>query len=92
MLLSAQDKYLREHRGDFLSSWRNAAACQGTDTEVFFSDASEDQETARHVCWTCPSASECRQWAIEAREKFGMWGGLTAGERHALSRKASSAA
>lgn len=92
MLLSAQEKYLRDHRDDFRLPWRDLAACRGIDTEMFFSDAAADQNLAKSVCAGCPSVTECRQWAIDAHEKSGVWGGTTPAERTRIVQRRSTAA
>jgi len=42
---------------------------------------------AKAVCALCPVRPECRQYALAAREEFGIWGGLDAAERESLARR-----
>lgn len=49
----------------------------------------EDKEgikAAKDVCADCPVLAECLAYAMDRFEKNGVWGGLTAEERHALRR------
>lgn len=36
---------------------------------------------AKSYCEVCPIRLQCLEYAIIAREEFGIWGGLTPGER-----------
>jgi len=55
--------------------------------EVFFPEDIEDPqlrdtatETAKTLCAECPLLYVCRDYAIDTRQEFGIWGGLTARE------------
>jgi WhiB family redox-sensing transcriptional regulator len=39
---------------------------------------------AKAICAGCPVKAECADYAIRAREPYGVWGGLTEEEREAL--------
>lgn len=41
---------------------------------------------AKKLCAQCPVINICRNYAIEADEAFGVWGGMTAGERRRAKR------
>lgn len=71
--------------------WQFEGACTDLDSSVFFSPESErgrrrvDRENrAKAICQTCPVIDRCRQHALEAREPYGVWGGMSAGERGRL--------
>ncbi|MFF4399544.1 WhiB family transcriptional regulator [Streptomyces sp. NPDC001480] len=71
-------------------NWRTWAACRSEDPELFFPVSEEgaslmQTEQARNICRHCPVLHECRTWALRNREYEGVWGGLTAGQRRALS-------
>ncbi|MHB8671966.1 MAG: WhiB family transcriptional regulator [Acidimicrobiales bacterium] len=70
-------------------SWRAWAACRGVETERFYpsAEASEAIEGARKVCDGCPVRPACLEYALEAREPYGVWGGLTEDERRSLRRR-----
>lgn len=69
-----------------MSSWRQLASCKGVDPEVFFPGTEEDAEQARRICSGCPVRRPCLEHALSAREREGIWGGLTERERRRLSR------
>jgi WhiB family redox-sensing transcriptional regulator len=76
------------------NDWRQDAACRGMDPEYFFSseeiaDKRERQEReagAKAVCARCQVRQECLGYAIEAGERYGVWGGLNPQERRAYVR------
>jgi hypothetical protein len=65
------------------------ATCMGMDTELFFPHECDSVgiERARSVCSKCPVAAACLAGAIERREKYGVFGGLTAEERFNMVRR-----
>jgi WhiB family redox-sensing transcriptional regulator len=74
-------------------NWQDLAACARFDTRLFFHPAGERgesfrarEEAAKSVCADCPVLWECRQYALEAREPYGVWGGLGEEERASLLR------
>jgi WhiB family transcriptional regulator, redox-sensing transcriptional regulator len=58
--------------------WRTFAACDPQDTEVFFPEKWGQTAAAKAICHTCPVQAECLD---AADDDFGIWGGLTPGER-----------
>jgi len=69
--------------------WREAAACGGVDSNIFF-PASEDESAgaaARKICGTCPVSDDCLQYALVTNQAAGVWGGLDSGERRRLRRR-----
>ncbi|WP_424556268.1 WhiB family transcriptional regulator [Streptacidiphilus pinicola] len=44
------------------------------------------EDAAKRVCAGCPVLDECRTYALEAREPYGVWGGMSEDERAALLR------
>jgi WhiB family transcriptional regulator, redox-sensing transcriptional regulator len=61
-------------------------ACQGTDTEMFYSLSPIIIASAKAICRRCPVLAVCREWGIR-REEFGIWGGLDELERRAIRRE-----
>jgi hypothetical protein len=47
---------------------------------------SEEAKIARNVCNSCTHKIECQQWGIQ-HEKYGIWGGLTEGEREPIRKR-----
>ena len=72
--------------------WRQAAACRGLDTAVFFPANEEDVGPAKAVCERCPVREQCLEWALATRQNDGVWGGLTETERRRLRRRRQAAA
>ena len=77
------------------TSWQERAACLPYPSVLFFGldDAETTHEKrarereAKLVCSRCLVRNECLQHAIEAREQYGIWGGLTEMERRARARR-----
>lgn len=70
-------------------AWRLEAACRGSDPEMFFTARGEHdrRHEAQAICQPCPVRIECLEYAIDAAEPHGVWGGLTALERKNLRAK-----
>ena len=55
-----------------------------------FHPSEEDEvaaDAAKAICALCPVVDSCLEFAVSAREKDGVWGGLTARERRRLIRQ-----
>jgi WhiB family transcriptional regulator, redox-sensing transcriptional regulator len=73
-------------------NWRNRSACLDESPELFFPignarPAMLQIEAAKAVCRRCTVAAICLDWAIEARQDEGVWGGMSEDERRALKRR-----
>ncbi|GII88226.1 hypothetical protein Ssi03_62160 [Sphaerisporangium siamense] len=71
--------------------WTNRAACKGQDPELFFEPAARSKEDpdvkrAKAICAGCPVRRECLIDAVERKEQYGIWGGLTEREMRAILR------
>jgi WhiB family redox-sensing transcriptional regulator len=65
-------------------TWRDHSYCLKVDPELFFNPETEAEATA--LCYEkCPVRLECLQWALEHKEKFGVWGGTTEKERRQIA-------
>jgi WhiB family redox-sensing transcriptional regulator len=69
--------------------WSQRAACLGAEPEQFFpvgtGGASLREVTAaKAVCHRCSVIVECRDYALETRQSFGVWGGMDEDERRAV--------
>lgn len=79
------------------NDWRPEAACRGLDPELFFSsdeivnrqERLEREAEAKAVCTRCTVRKECLSYALDAGERYGIWGGLNPQERRALGRNRS---
>ncbi|MEU9448841.1 WhiB family transcriptional regulator [Streptomyces sp. NPDC048277] len=68
--------------------WQRDARCRGMDVSVFFSPTGERgserlarEAGAREICARCPVRDICARIALDAREEYGFWGGLSERER-----------
>jgi WhiB family redox-sensing transcriptional regulator len=79
-------------QGDW--DWQAQAACRGLDTANFYHPENERgpsrvrrEMQAKAICSRCPVIKQCLRWALEAREPYGVWGGLSAEERELVLQK-----
>lgn len=75
-------------------TWRSRAACrEHPDKELFFpigntGPALRQIENAKAICnHHCPVRDACLNWALNAGEDAGVWGGMSEDERRALKRR-----
>ncbi|GMQ98323.1 MAG: hypothetical protein BMS9Abin17_0830 [Acidimicrobiia bacterium] len=70
-------------------NWRDQAACNGIDSDVFFpeSESESASEAAKAICAECPVAQTCLQYALSTNQGAGVWGGLDEGERRRMRRR-----
>jgi WhiB family transcriptional regulator, redox-sensing transcriptional regulator len=70
-------------------AWRNAAACQTEDPELFFPEGESERyrlqiAAALSVCAGCEVVESCLSYALETEQHSGIWGGTTATQRRLL--------
>jgi len=78
--------------------WQDLAECKGMDPTLFFGpehaetvkEKRDREDAAKAVCNRCPVRAECLEYALDAREAYGIWGGMTELERRALLRRRAS--
>jgi WhiB family transcriptional regulator, redox-sensing transcriptional regulator len=81
-----------------LGAWIRRGACTSSDPAVFFPVGSDPAAAAaaaaaaKAVCDSCRVRQECLDYALEAREESGIWGGLDEAERRSLARRRQRAA
>ncbi len=68
--------------------WRWRAACADSGDVPFFAPDREQAKArvsriarAKAICARCPVMAQCRAYALQFREPFGIWGGLSEDER-----------
>ncbi len=68
--------------------WQTRGACRDVDSRIFFHPAGERgtpheqrDQAAKRICARCPVLLDCRRYALEAEEPYGVWGGLSEDER-----------
>lgn len=71
--------------------WAMRAACKGIGTHHFYHpDAERGPSKARRearakaLCSTCPVIRNCLDWALAAREPYGIWGGTSVEDRERM--------
>jgi WhiB family redox-sensing transcriptional regulator len=67
--------------------WQDEGICAQTDPEAFYPEKGGNTRPAKQICASCPVKVECLEWAVENREGFGVWGGLSERERRPLLEK-----
>ena len=80
-------------------NWTERAACRGEDLTLFFgpsSDSRDDREyppakrdreaEAKWFCGLCEVRIDCLNYALDAGEKYGIFGGLNEEERKRFHR------
>lgn len=77
--------------------WQYEGACNQADPETFFSPESERgprrharETSAKAYCARCPVLDECLRHALAVKEPYGVWGGLTTGERANLHAQSAA--
>ena len=67
--------------------WAAYAACRQADPDLFFPAEGDEAATALKICRGCPVRSECLEWALDSRVRYGVWGGTTERDRRRLQRR-----
>ena len=67
--------------------WAVFAACRDAEPDLFFPGSKEEERAALALCRICTVRDECLDHALEARERFGVWGGMTEKHRRRLIRR-----
>ncbi|MGK2949724.1 MAG: WhiB family transcriptional regulator [Acidimicrobiales bacterium] len=68
-------------------AWRRHSACRGLDPEIFYPPTDEEADLAKVVCGKCSVQERCLEFALQGREKEGVWGGATEKERRRILRQ-----
>ncbi|MGP6174252.1 WhiB family transcriptional regulator [Corynebacterium sp. A21] len=66
--------------------WITKAKCRQGDPDALFVRGAQQRKAAA-LCRHCPALDQCRAIALDNREEFGVWGGMTERQRRALLRK-----
>ncbi|MEU8890440.1 WhiB family transcriptional regulator [Streptomyces sp. NPDC048442] len=72
--------------------WTQDAACAEVDPELFFpvsalGPGAAQTGDAKKVCARCPVRAQCLDWALETRQRTGVWGGTDEKERAKMLRR-----
>lgn len=76
-------------QSDWVDDWTQDAACADYDPDIWFPEWPKPNEygLARQICRLCPVRKECLIESLERDDKYGMFGGLTPGEREKLKHR-----
>ncbi len=80
--------------------WRERAECLKHPAVLFFGmddaespgDRRAREDRAKLICRGCAVRPDCLSYALETREPYGIWGGLTEVERKARLRQMAKSA
>jgi WhiB family redox-sensing transcriptional regulator len=67
--------------------------CRHIDPDVFYPADLKGKEKrnainkAKAICLGCVALAKCRTYALESKEEFGVWGGLSEEDRRSIWRK-----
>ena len=68
------------------AKWKGAVCADSKyNPDIWFNQ--HDEQEAKTICKTCPLLITCAQYAIEAEEPYGVWGGLNPTDRRALTKR-----
>lgn len=72
---------VRDRAPNNVAVWWHLAACRGVNPVLFYDEHPAAVDSAKRVCADCAVRRACLAHAVETGEEYGVWGGLTAGER-----------
>ena len=82
---------------DAIWDWQEHGSCRSADPTLFFHPQNERgsarakrDRTAKQVCAACNVRLECADYAVRAREPYGVWGGLSEEERERIYSRLDS--
>jgi WhiB family transcriptional regulator, redox-sensing transcriptional regulator len=59
------------------TDWHQDARCRDESHFIFFAGRGFGKGyEAKQVCGRCPVIDRCLEYALETRQRFGIWGGL----------------
>lgn len=66
-------------------AWQQRGACKGHDPDIFFPEGKGGTcQQAKAICRRCPVQVECLEWALQRKERYGIWGGKSYRERRKM--------
>ncbi len=72
--------------------WMEEGLClQIGDPESYFPEQGGSTRPSKRVCGMCDVKSECLEYALRNRERFGVWGGVSERDRRKMLREREAA-
>ena len=65
-------------------AWRRAAKCLQSDPDLHFPAKGESPRDAKRICAQCGVRPDCLAYALEHRERFGVYGGIAERDRRRM--------
>lgn len=81
--------YLKSVALTWAEPWMSEGICASTDPEAFFPEVGISGKEAKQVCLGCPVREICLQYALQHKEKFGIWGGKSERDRRKILKDAA---
>ena len=70
-----------------IPAWYKDANCKGINQDDFFPERGSSTVIAKKICSECKVKELCLEYAVERKERFGIWGGKSERERRAIRRE-----
>ena len=67
--------------------WYKDGESQKHDQDLFFPDRGGSTVKAKAICNSCKVKKVCLEFAVERKERFGIWGGKSERERRAIRKE-----
>lgn len=76
-IVKAETRFLDSHH-ELDKPWKEYAKCniQKVKVDLFFPITAAGVVIACEYCMDCPVKKECKQYAIDNQEMYGVWGGV----------------
>ena len=69
-----------------IGEWVDEALCAQIGHDPFFPEAGDPGVSGKSICVSCPVQPQCLQYALDADEQYGIWGGFNTKERKKIKR------
>ena len=72
-----------------VTNWQLRGLCRGNHAHLFFPPSTFERKDerqrreirAKSICQVCPVQADCVDYALDIREPYGIWGGMTESDR-----------